>query len=127
MTKGAVALLVLAACGGNNSYSPSAPPAPPPANASTAVWGVIISEEGGGACIEGAKAEIVAGQGVGRSMVQITPCDWWDGPGFQFDGLAPGLELTVRATAAGYRAEEMTVVPTSPVLARLGFSLVRVE
>jgi hypothetical protein len=30
MTKGAVALLVLAACGGNNSYSPTAPPAPSP-------------------------------------------------------------------------------------------------
>ena len=68
-----------------------------------------------GTCIPGARVEIVRGQGLGRSLTQSTlGCDWWD-PDYAatFDGLNVGEELTLRASASGYAAKEINVVPTS--------------
>ena len=98
------------------SRDPPAPaprPAPPPEL--TFVW-VIVLDDGrvSGTCIPGARIEIVRGQGLGRSLTQSTlGCDWWD-PDYDatFDGLNVGEELTLRASASGYAAKEISVVPT---------------
>jgi hypothetical protein len=72
---------------------------------------MVISNSG--ACIQGAVVEIVGGQGVGRRMTQTEPCSWWDpGQGFIFADLIPDLELTIRASAAGYGTKESTLKPS---------------
>jgi hypothetical protein len=89
------------------------PPARPPVL--TSVWVVVTGDTGGGACIPGARVEIVRGQGLGRSLTQSTlGCSYWD-PDYEayFNGLNEGEELTLRASASGYAAKEITVVPTS--------------
>ena len=73
--------------------------------------GMVISN--GGGCIQGAVVEIVGGQGVGRRMTQTDPCSWWDpGEGFIFTDLVPDVELTIRASAAGFTSKESTVKPS---------------
>jgi hypothetical protein len=100
---------------------PPAPPVPtPPAPPAlprelTFVW-VIVLDDGSvsGTCIPGAKVDIVRGQGVGRSLTQSTRgCDSWH-PDYDalFPDLYVGEELTLRASAAGYAANEKTVSPT---------------
>jgi hypothetical protein len=85
----------------------------PPARSGAFLWGMVVAESG--VCIEGATATVVRGQGLGRSVQQKTPCDAWgyDG-GFEFWDLTPGVEMTIRASAEGYAAREMTVFPVSP-------------
>ena len=75
------------------------------------LWGMVVEDNG--VCIEGATVTVVRGQGVGQSIKQTTPCDAWayDG-GFVFRDLAPGVEMTLRASASGYTAEEKTVAPS---------------
>ena len=90
---------------------PTAPgPLPAPA-AGTFLWGMVVDESG--VCIAGATVQVVSGQGLGQSMTQITPCDAWsyDG-GVMFRDLTPGVEITLRASASGYAAQEKTVVPS---------------
>jgi hypothetical protein len=70
--------------------------------------------DGGGVCIEGATVLIVAGQSVGGTIVQQTPCDAWayDG-GFLLEDLTPGVEITLRASAGGWTTQEKTFLPMS--------------
>jgi hypothetical protein len=91
---------------------PTASPVPsPPAGSSTFLWGMVVDESG--VCIVGAAVQVVSGQGLGQSMTQITPCDAWsyDG-GVIFRDLTPGVEMTLRASASGYAAQQKTVVPS---------------
>ena len=84
------------------------PPARPPAL--TFVWVIVLDRT----CIPGARVEIVRGQGLGRSLTQSTlGCDIWD-PDYDaiFRDLNVGEEITLRASASGYAAKEITVVPT---------------
>ena len=77
----------------------------------TRVWVMVVPEQGSGICILGAAVEVIAGQGLGQSATQ-EPCDiWWVG-GITFNNLTPGVEMTLRASAAGYVSEEKTVIPT---------------
>jgi hypothetical protein len=57
--------------------------------------------------------EVVRGQGLGRSLTQTALCSYWD-PDYDavFDELKQGEELTLRASASGYAAKEITVLPT---------------
>ena len=91
--------------------SPSSNPPAPTQGATAFFLAIVIAENGGGACIVGATVEIVAGQAVGESRT-ISDCDYWDPElGAYFQGLTPGVEMTVRASAAGYRPQELTVMP----------------
>ena len=121
-------LLVLACVDGRptlpSSPTPSGPIGSPgspgpAAGALGLLWGMVI--DGGGACIEGATVLVLAGQGVGRTIVQRTPCDAWayDG-GFLLEDLAPGVEITLRASARGWETQEKTFLPMS----RAGYSAV---
>jgi hypothetical protein len=65
-----------------------------------------------GLCITGATVQVVAGQGAGRSYTQTEPCNVWDFGGIAVTDLIAGVELTLRAAAPGYVAQETVVVPT---------------
>jgi hypothetical protein len=85
---------------------------PPPSLLQARLWGMILEESG--ACISEATVEVVSGQARGRRVGQA-PCNYWGyGGGFVFDSLAPGLEMTLRATAPGYREETLTARPGGP-------------
>jgi Carboxypeptidase regulatory-like domain len=89
---------------------PTASPAPTPSS-STWLWGMVIDETG--ACIVGATVEVVRGQSLGQSITQTTPCGAWDyDGGVVFRDLTPGVEMTLRASASGYAAQEKTVIPS---------------
>jgi len=112
-------------------FDPRFPDSPnvfqPPSTASNAfLWVMVVTH--GGVCIAGASVEVVRGQRVGPSVVQDTPCDAWsyDG-GVMFRDLAPGVEMTLRATAPGYVTKEKTVSPTSGPQQSFLFSLSRIE
>ena len=107
---------------GAQSFLPTAPGPPtptsspvpvpaPPAGSLTFLWGMVVDESG--VCIVGATVQVVHGQGVGQSITQVTPCDAWsyDG-GVMFRDLTPDVEMTLRASAPGYAAQEKTVVPS---------------
>jgi hypothetical protein len=88
-------------------------PAPPPTNVSSAsamVWGFVV--DASGVCVEGAAVQVVRGQRVGETVAQRTPCTAWDyDNGFEFRPLTPGVSMTLRASAPGYVAREVTIVP----------------
>jgi hypothetical protein len=100
----------------NPQRPPTAPGSPTPPvttiDSSMFVWAMVVDESG--VCIVGATVRVVRGQGLGQEITQSTPCDAWayDG-GAVFDDLTPGVEMTLRASAAGYAAQEKTVVPAS--------------
>ena len=125
----ALSALLLLACVDGRPTLPSSPTpsasigslgSPGPAAGTTGLlWGMVI--DGGGVCIEGATVLILAGQGVGRTFNQQTPCDAWayDG-GFLLEDLRPGVEITLRASANGWTTQEKTFLPMS----RAGYSAV---
>lgn len=102
----------LSACTGQIPSAPSSSSTVPTPGESLAraVSGIVI--DASGACIGGAIVEVVAGQAVGQKSAQSGPCDhWWPFNGFAFSNLTPGVSLTLRATAPGHVAKEMTVMP----------------
>jgi hypothetical protein len=104
------------------------PPAPPtPAGPAGLLWGFVV--DGSGLCISDATAEIVRGTGIGQSVKQTTPCSAWDyDRGFLFKDLIAGAELTVRASAPGYRAAEQTFMASSASgFTSIGIVLTRIE
>ena len=112
-----LATLSLLGCSQENTQRlPTAPSllvttAAPTAGSLTALWGMVVDETG--VCIVDATVQVVRGQGVGQSITQTTPCDAWayDG-GVVFRDLTPGVEMTLRASASGYAAQERTVAPS---------------
>jgi hypothetical protein len=94
--------------------SPSSVPTAGPGNSSY-VSAMVVDETG--LCIEGATVQVVQGQNVGVSVTQTTPCDIWDGDGgVWFNGLLPGVAVTLRTTAPGWAPLDKTVVPPSQVV-----------
>jgi hypothetical protein len=72
---------------------------------------MVVDESG--VCIVDATVRVVRGQDLGQEITQTTPCDAWAYyGGVVFDDLAPGQEMTLRASAPGYAAQEKTVVPS---------------
>ena len=92
--------------------SPAPNPPAPTQGATASFWAIVVPQGGGGACIVGATVEIVAGQAIGQSGTMPEVCDVWWVNGAFFRGLTAGVEMTVRASAPGYLAQEMTVMPT---------------
>jgi hypothetical protein len=77
----------------------------------TALYALVVDENG--SCIVGATLEVVRGQGLGQSATQTEPCGAWDyGAEVVFKGLTPGVEMTLRASAAGFAQQEKNVVPS---------------
>ena len=73
---------------------------------------MVVAERGSGFCILDATVEVVAGEELGQIAKQTEPCDiWWVG-GVEIKNLTAGVEITLRASAAGYVPEEKTVIPT---------------
>jgi hypothetical protein len=87
---------------------------------------MVINETG--ACIVGATVQVVRGQGLGQSITQTTPCDAWgyDG-GVIFKDLTPGVEITIRASASGYAAQERTVFPSAGPQVAFQIQLSRIQ
>jgi hypothetical protein len=54
----------------------------------------------------------VAGQAIGQSGTMPEVCDVWWVNGAFFTNLTVGVQMTVRASAPGYLAHEITVMPT---------------
>jgi hypothetical protein len=89
---------------------------------------LVIEAGGGGGCIPRATVEIVHGQGVGRSVTQAEFCSYWD-PDYDavFNGLNAEEEVTLRAWAPGYAAQEMTLVPRVGAQTTITFELSRIQ
>ena len=102
-----VALAVL------TSIGCSTPSAPTPE--ATNGWIQAMAVDEGGQCIEGAKFEVLGGQGpVGAVITQTTPCDAWSygEVGVYFRDLKPSVPMILRASAApGYGIHVKHVVP----------------
>jgi len=71
---------------------------------------MVIRETG--ACIDGATIQIVGAQGGSEPIPQKTPCDAWaDDGGLLLTNLTPGVELTLRGAANGYKPDEKNFLP----------------
>jgi hypothetical protein len=107
---------------------PSSPAAPEPAPSefSSSAFLLAFVAEDSGICIPDATIEVVAGQARGQRGTQPGPCDVWGYDGFiEFNGLTPGVEMTLRASAPGYTSQERTVVPSSGPQTAMTFVLYR--
>jgi hypothetical protein len=113
-----VVMLPLCGCSQEGTQrSPIAPAPPvttpsPTAGSLTWLFGYVVNGVDGQLCIAGATVQVVAGQGVGRSVAQTTPCSIWDySGGFNFDDLTSGVAMTLRGSAPGWTSFEKTVTP----------------
>lgn len=115
--RGRLAILTTVALMGCSSDTHSPAPMPsarpaPPSSGEALVWGLVVDESG--VCVAGATARVVRGQRLGEVVSQETPCDAWDySGGFMFRNVAPGVEMTIRASAPGYVDEERSITPSS--------------
>ena len=120
----AVAALIVGACSLEKSpvdptsdpdtSTPTPPPAVPAPTTDGWLWAMAIRTDGG--CIPGATFTVVSGPSyVGEVITQQTPCSVWDygDVGIMLRGLTPGVAITLRASAAGYRALERAVFARS--------------
>ena len=125
----ALLTLTLLGCSGESARrTPSAPdpPAPPAPTSLASFSGMVLDESG--ACIVGATVQVVRGQQLGQSITQTTPCSYWDyDEGFRFTDLTPGVEMTLRASAPGFVAQEATVVPSGGPQERAFITLLSIE
>jgi hypothetical protein len=86
---------------------------------------VVLEKGGSGICVPGATVEIVRGQGLGRRVSQGS-CNYWDpDPDAAFTDLNADEELTFRASAPGYAATELTVLPRAETGKAVVFELSR--
>jgi hypothetical protein len=99
----------------------------PPATTrnSLTVYAMVVDESG--ACIVGATVRVVHGQALGQEIAQSRTCSVWDPDGVSFSELAPGVEMTLRASATGYTAQEKSVVPSVFGYPPLVFELSRIR
>jgi hypothetical protein len=97
-----------------------------PVNSAAWLWAMVVDDTG--VCIAGASVEVVRGQDLGHRITQTMQCDAWtyDG-GVVFKDLTVGSEMTLRATASGYAAQERAVVPTGGAQMAVLFTPVRIE
>jgi hypothetical protein len=62
-------------------------------------------------CLYGARVEIVAGPGTGRSATQTAVCDAWsEVVGFEFNNLPMNVKIKLRATLPGYRTADQELL-----------------
>jgi hypothetical protein len=125
----ALAAAIVGAC--SSDYSAPTPTAPTPTAPAPTVYNSLSGKvfDEGAACIEGAKVQVMSGQRAGEEIVQQTPCDYWSyggDEGFEFTGLDPEAEMTLRASAKGYDSKEVTVSPKR-ARGRVDFDLVTAQ
>jgi hypothetical protein len=108
--------LILFGCSGDNTplTAPGSPvttvPVPPaPTAGSATLWVIVVQENG--ICILGAKVDVIVKDTVVQSATITEPCDAWWVDGLFFKDLTPGVEVTLRASAAGYVSQEKTAMP----------------
>ena len=106
-----VAIVVALGC--SEASPPTAPGASPgPPHAANTLWVMVVDSTG--SCIVGATVHVVQGQRAGSALTQDEPCGYWDyGGGVIFRDLTPNVDMTLRAAATGYVAQETTVAPKS--------------
>ena len=105
--------------------APPAPAPPAPAPVSTGIlWVMVFPEGGSGACLPEATVQAIVDGTVVQSGTQ-TPCDYWgyDG-GVLFEDL-PVTEVTLRASAPGYRTGEIRATPTTGMYRATPITLAR--
>lgn len=96
----------------NDSMTPIQLPPVEPATRNGSLYGMVV--ESSGACLEGAKVEVIAGQAIGNVALQETPCGIWDyGGGFWIKSLTLDVATTIRASAPGYSSRELATMPQS--------------
>jgi hypothetical protein len=110
-------VMLASACGSDTVPSPPALLSPSPTPLRMTSVEALVLDKPQGPCI-GATVEVVGGQSLGKkSMTILNMCDTWgdsNGGEAKFSDLIPDVPMTLRASAAGYRAQEMTVVPSWP-------------
>lgn len=109
---------ILCACSETSSSggptSPEAPAAQPPMSTVGAIAGFVLDESRD--CVIGARIEMVDGPGAGTAFVQ-TYCHFWgyeSDNGYSFVNLPVGSRITIRASAKGYKASEITAIAANP-------------
>lgn len=97
--------MVLVGCDGYQPppTNPDPPPSPPSLTA-MALDGASVN------CVGGTTIELIKAQTVVESGRHDANCGPWDGGGVTFYKVAYGEVVTLRASAAGYETQEMTVV-----------------
>jgi hypothetical protein len=118
--KFAVAILALATlCGCSADTSdrlptvPAPPLANPPASSSGIIWVMVLDERGSGVCLPGATIQIVEQSGKAGETIFQEPCSVWDfGGGVLLKGLTSGVEVRLRASAAGYVTQDKSFLPS---------------
>ena len=106
-------VLTLVGCSQDNAQrlpTAAGSPTPPATSRNSLTFSAMVVDEYGG-CIVGATVRVVRGQALGQEITQSTTCDVWDPGGVTFSELAPGVEMTLRASATGYTTQEKSVVP----------------
>ncbi|MDQ6801986.1 MAG: hypothetical protein M3041_14250 [Acidobacteriota bacterium] len=109
---GAALVLLLLSCNGDSPTAPRAqPPAQtePPAAATGVVSGFVLDPSG--VCLPGAVVEVLDGARVGDKSTHKGVCGAWD---YGVEGyslrLPDGIKVRLRASKAGYRSKEETVL-----------------
>ena len=103
-----LAVVILAGCA--EAAAPTVAPTVAPYTGAF-VQAVVVARDHG--CVPDATVRVLGGQLVHDSLTQVTRCGPWDdtGSSFYFRGLIPGVAVTLRASAPGYVAKELTVLP----------------
>ena len=75
------------------------------------VW--ILAVDSSGVCVDGATAEVIAGQRSGETKGQVTPCDAWSfvNGGVFWADLAPQETMTIRLSAPSRVSTDRTLTP----------------
>lgn len=114
----AILPLIICACEDRTRSVPTSPGSPPsgtplPTPATGSIRGFVIEESG--ACIVGARVEIIRGVRQGEIQTQAIPCSVWDyAGGFDFGDVPINTEVTFRASATGYASKEFTATGVTP-------------
>lgn len=93
---------------GVNSPTAPLPPATAPAPTLGGVGGYVVSASG--ACIIGARVQAVDGVRAGETVSQ-SDCPYGDAYGYWIDDLPIGTTVTIRASAVGFKPQEIQVLP----------------
>jgi hypothetical protein len=73
---------------------------------------MVTEARGSGVCILGAKVDVIVRGRIAQSATITTLCDVWWVDGLFFRDLDRGVEVTLRASAAGYHDQDIVVMPT---------------
>jgi len=87
----------------------SLPTAPTPTSGLGGIGGYVMSSKG--PCIIEARVEVLDGSHAGAAVVQ-KDCPFGDAYGYRFDDLPLNEQVTIRASAAGYKPAQIRMFTT---------------